>query len=470
MSSCLRKSARSLALNPLAACLATLLGLGDATATPARPSGAIVVTNCLDSGSGSLRAAVQASGPGDPIDLTQLPCSRITLTSGRIDTTHDLLLQGPGSGLLTIDGDNYDRIFNQNGVGAQLAIYGMTLQNGYGFLAGGCVYSSGPVLLNDAVVTGCRVFGLAGTSIYQGGGLYVKGLLFAASSRIVDNEVYSSLGGAIGGGFVATGDAVLINSTVSGNSAESTATSPIVIAGGADIGGQLLMQYSTVADNRLSGIVPNTGSAGGIRSIGPAVIQNSTISGNTAGGVAGLLVYGHNSTTTTLISNSTISGNAAVGSIGGVYAHGTITIENSTIAFNSESYSLGAGLRIADGVANIQSSIIALNGGDTPPVNIAEGIGGAVSGNNNLIGESGTVTLPPDTIQADPRLLPLANNGGVTQTHELRPDSPAIDAGNNSAGLVVDQRGPGFARVLGLAADIGAVELDNDIVFADGFD
>jgi hypothetical protein len=461
---------RSLRLTPLAACLASLLGIADAPATPASPSGAIVVTNCADSGAGSLRAAVASAGPGDAIDLTQLPCSQITLTSGRVTTTQDLLLQGPGPDLLTIDGNNYDRIFDQDTSGAQLAIYGMTLQRGYGFLSGGCVYSKGPVLLNHTVITGCNVFGFAGTSIYQGGGLYVKGLLFASSSKIVDNEVYSSLGGAIGGGAVVTGDAILVNSTISGNRADSSAAAPIVRSGGIDIGGQLTLQYSTVADNSLAGIAANTGTVGGIRVIGPALIQNSTISGNTAGSVGGLGVYGLNSTTTSSISSSTISGNTAAGSIGGAYVHGTIAISNSTIAFNSETYSLGAGLRLSYGIADIESSIIASNGGDVPPVNIGVGIGGGVSGSNNLIGESGSTTLPPDTIQSDPRLLPLSDNGGLTLTHELGSGSPAINAGNNNASLEYDQRGTGFLRVLGAAADIGAVEADVDIIFADGFD
>jgi hypothetical protein len=40
----------------------------------------------------------------------------------------------------------------------------------------------------------------------------------------------------------------------------------------------------------------------------------------------------------------------------------------------------------------------------------------------------------------------------------LQVGSPAVDAGANPLGLVADQRGAGFPRVLGAAADIGAFE------------
>jgi len=81
------------------------------------------------------------------------------------------------------------------------------------------------------------------------------------------------------------------------------------------------------------------------------------------------------------------------------------------------------------------------------------------------------VSLPPGTIQSDPLLLPLANNGGPTRTHALGSGSPAVDAGNNSAGLTTDQRGSGFPRIVGPAPDIGAFEgVDTDTIFANGFD
>jgi hypothetical protein len=41
----------------------------------------------------------------------------------------------------------------------------------------------------------------------------------------------------------------------------------------------------------------------------------------------------------------------------------------------------------------------------------------------------------------DPRLAPLASNGGPTKTHALLAGSPAIDRGDNSGAPAADQRG-----------------------------
>jgi hypothetical protein len=58
----------------------------------------------------------------------------------------------------------------------------------------------------------------------------------------------------------------------------------------------------------------------------------------------------------------------------------------------------------------------------------------------------------------DPKLGPLAHNGGPTQTTTLLPGSPAIDAGGTSANGCppTDQRG--VSRPQGSACDIGAYE------------
>jgi hypothetical protein len=59
-------------------------------------------------------------------------------------------------------------------------------------------------------------------------------------------------------------------------------------------------------------------------------------------------------------------------------------------------------------------------------------------------------------IGLDPRLDPLADNGGATLTHALQPGSPALDAGANASCPATDQRG--LARPQGPNCDIGAVE------------
>ena len=470
MSSRTRSSIRTLQLTPIAACLAALFGITDVPATPVHPNGAIVVTNCLDSGNGSLRQAVQTGAPGDPIDLTQLTCGQISLTTGRIDVNRDLLIQGPGPDVLAIDGTHTDRVFNQNGP-YQLALYGVKLQHGYSsFFGGGCVYSKGPLLLNNTVITSCQVLDFASSGLYQGGGVLVDSTLSMINSSIVNNQIYSSLGGAIGGGAAVSGDVVLDHSTISHNSV-SNASGGITESGGMDIGGKLFMMYSTISDNAVGGLPNSPGGTGGANIDGGAMISNSTISGNTAdGGVGGLAIHS-SAASPTVITNSTISGNTA-GAIGGIYARGPTTIQNSTIAFNTETaFANGGGLRLAYSIADIESSIIASNTSAGSAQNINLGISGGVTGADDLIGPSPSVTLPPGTIQSDPLLLPLADNGGPTKTHALGVGSPAVDTGNNNAGLSTDQRGTGFARELGGGPDIGAFEgIDTDTIFANGFD
>jgi hypothetical protein len=69
-----------------------------------------------------------------------------------------------------------------------------------------------------------------------------------------------------------------------------------------------------------------------------------------------------------------------------------------------------------------------------------------------------------DRPNSAPKLDPLADNGGPTQTHGLQDDSPAIDVGDNNGCPATDQRGvsrPVDGDSDGTATcDIGAFELD----------
>jgi len=158
-----------------------------------------------------------------------------------------------------------------------------------------------------------------------------------------------------------------------------------------------------------------------------------------------------------LIVNSTISGNRAGSwSVGGASGH--VTITNSTIAFNSAATCHAT---MAGTTFHLESTIVADNtcgvGAADQDLTVLDDNLPPVEGEDNLV-TSANVPLPADTIGADPMLLPLADNGGRTQTHALATGSPAIDSGNNEAGLAYDQRGTGFTRTSGVRTDIGAFE------------
>ena len=89
--------------------------------------------------------------------------------------------------------------------------------------------------------------------------------------------------------------------------------------------------------------------------------------------------------------------------------------------------------------------------------------GGIISsqGNNISTDDSCNFTKPTDKQNTNPRLGPLQNNGGPTDTRALLAGSPAVDAGANTACTPRDQRG--VARKDGDAngtviCDIGAFE------------
>jgi hypothetical protein len=90
-----------------------------------------------------------------------------------------------------------------------------------------------------------------------------------------------------------------------------------------------------------------------------------------------------------------------------------------------------------------------------------------IAGDNNLIGvaDVGNFTLAgannlTGTANAplNPLLGALTSNGGLTPTLALLSGSPAINSGANPLDLATDQRGIGYQREFGPAADIGAFE------------
>src|SRR5262249_40690203 len=89
----------------------------------------LTVTNNLDSGAGSLRAEIAATKSKDTIVFApSLKGQTITLTSGQLEISKSMTIQGPGAGQLTISGDLQSRVFQVNQK-VTVTLSGMTISN-----------------------------------------------------------------------------------------------------------------------------------------------------------------------------------------------------------------------------------------------------------------------------------------------------------------------------------------------------
>lgn len=485
----------------LAATVLTALALpvGAATITvDTAHDGASIPGTC------SLRDAVRAAN----LDLAVQACAAgsgadvIRFAAG-VDTI-DLLDAGGGALIIQtpviLDGEGRRvtirrpatqgpfKIIDANTLGQTLELRWITVTGGLDSVEGGGIRSRGWLTLSNSEVIGnatSRNLGGGGIYVYDGGtltdsevsgnsvdvpgssggggGVATYGNLTVTRSRIADNAV-SSLNSS-GGGLEVQGNLTLVDSRIENNSVAAGG----IGGGGVEVRGDLLARGSVISGNSANGI------GGGIYCYGAVQLTGSTVFGNTnrADG-AGIWAR------TASLSNSTVSGNLTeTARTSGLYASGSgtapeafvVTLVNSTVAGNRSNADPLLHLRgieigtQGNGQLALHSSLVYGNSGtDVFSQNPL-----ATSGSHNLVGSAENVTLPAGTLRCDPHLLPLASNGGLTPTHALAGDSCAIDAGNNTAALAFDQRGEGYPRVVGAAADIGAFELP-DRIFADGFD
>ena len=220
--------------------------------------------------------------------------------------------------------------------------------------------------------------------------------------------------------------------------------------------GTLTLDGVVISNNHVPG--PDVGGervGGGIvnQDQGTLTLSNSTISGNSSDRGGGIFNSGGPSTMT--VSNSTISGNTADGG-GGIVNYGTLDLSSATVSNNHSTGGTNniGGIASEAGQATLKNTIIANNamGGDcggTTPI--------SSSGYNLISDASCTFSGPGDLNGQDPKLGPLADNGGPTQTQALLAGSPAVDAGSpDCPPPATDQRG--VSRPQGPACDIGAFE------------
>jgi hypothetical protein len=213
---------------------------------------------------------------------------------------------------------------------------------------------------------------------------------------------------------------------------------------------------------------------------GEAVIDRSTISGNSGEFCGGVYVR------SVEILNSTISGNTHLGEICSLFGGASgveaasVLISHSTIVGNAGvfdevdlSYGLLQKTRLPKPCPDcppVPPLCVILAG---EPVIVENSIIGSCVHLTNVVAPSGggNVESPGDTcLFDDPTdqvnvsaldlgLDVLADNGGATKTHALLPGSAAIDAGTpDCPPPSTDQRG--VTRPQGAACDIGAFELE----------
>ncbi len=455
---------------------------------------------------GGIRAAI-AEGLG-PYNFD---CEGPTtiMTDREIVIENDIILDGGGN--LTVDGNQRHRVFSvPEGVMAELI--GLTVANGSQTETeehGGGIRNEGTLTLTGSTVSGssagrdsgCRTDDpallcsegggiwnagkltlmdstVSGNSAHFGGGLANRGgSLTLINSTVLTNSAQGCRGvGAVvcsgGGGIWNSGTLTMMNSTVSGSTADwgggiynrgvPTLTDSTVSGNSAGFDGGGLLNFetlrlinSTVADN----IAGQSG--GGIANeAGMLEVMNSTLSGNTAVFVGGGMFNPARAAAQLL--NTTVSANTAEREGGGIYTGGELLLRSSTMAGNE---------------APTASAIYDPGTPDAGPRSIANTLieGGCAgspldSGGHNIESPSNTCGFDPDkgdqvSVTAQLNLGPLQDNDGPTKTHALLenslaaidriPDADCVDGAGEP--LTADQRGQ--PRPAGVGCDVGAFEV-----------
>ena len=318
----------------------------------------------------------------------------VALTGPQLDILDDVTLTGPGAEKLAIDAGGSSRVVEVQ-AGVTALMSGLTVTGGYTTGTQSSDYGGGIHNAGHLTLTDAAVVGNS-TDSYRGAGIWNGGTLLVADSRIAENT-----GDTWGGGIANDGTLTVTRSLIADN--------------------------TTIYDG------------GGIFNNGPLTVTNSTITGNTARSDGGVQAVGGEA----VIVNTTIVGNRVQSGGAAGLAGGTQTlVHNSIIAGNTQ----------ANGTPAIDA------GGNFRPGGTHNLIG--ILSAQNLDGEGtqfGTLANPLDAM-----VDVLGDNGGPTWTCALLPGSPAIDSGSaeaaSDAGLITDQRGTGYPRVLGRGVDIGAYE------------
>ncbi|MDM7920713.1 MAG: choice-of-anchor Q domain-containing protein [Pyrinomonadaceae bacterium] len=409
----------------LSALFATVLLL----AAPTVFAATFTVTNTNDSGAGSFRQAVidaNASAGSDTIVFDASFNSPQTIVLATVvvfnpaNSADTLTINGPGAGILTIDGNNVTSIlhietadqvsvsgikFTRSATGAAIVNEGsltvmdsvFTLNDGV-FLGGGITHATGATLLSvtnstfisnsagyggaiginglDVTITNCTFTGNiadSSSATGQGGGAIHQnssGTVTITDSTFTNN---AEIGGSGGGGAIRNRGGTM-------NISDSIFTANTGLDGGGAIsgGGTLNVTRASFFGNSASG--PNAqqsgqGSGGAISAGGTVTVADSVFNGNSAVNSGGAIyTIGNFTMTNSTVSNNTSNtNNDNAGTGGGFYirSEGRVTVTGSTISGNRANRDAGIGTSAGygggfyvQGALNLDNSTVSSNFAD----------------------------------------------------------------------------------------------------------
>lgn len=483
----------------------------DCDETPLRPlAGAIVLGN---GSPGSVTTAMiqNALNTGGPIrfNIGNNP-TQINLTA-TLNVTRETVIDG--GGLVTLSGQNQRRIFliqNSQNISYTFTVQNLSLQNGFTATESGAAIfkpSGGPWQAVSLEVINSEFSNNHAIQVEQdggGGAIYAIGM----DQVLISHSVFENNSGSNGGAFYSLGsDYIRItDSTFDGNQATGNNGNPgnggnagAIGVDGAErtinvcrteiINNQAnafgVGFFSVMYDqNSLSAFTDVTfenninsqdfGLAGGAYiQGGPFIINRSSFIENQARGAGGLF-FGPNASGEMV--NSTVYGNIATNTLGGglsIDGSANITLRHVTIVNNHAPCDVCFAGGISIGGSNqttLYNSILANNtgGNEFNPWNILN----SVSGSDNLQypqqRPNGQFEVAATTgiTWSNPLLSTPAYHGGSTPTMATQANSPGLNIATLAQSTPQDQR----QKDRYLAPDMGAYELQADLIFEDGFE
>ncbi len=393
----------------------------------------------------TLRAAIQQANAVAGADTISVPAGTYNLTiagsneensaTGDLDINSDVTISGAGMGSTIIANNTSpkDRVLDVRS--GSLTITGVTVRAGGGVSAGGGINVGSPTSLSSVAIE-------QNAATSTGGGIHANAAVTMSSGSITGNSARE------GAGIYAQSSSVhLLSTSVISNTALSN-------GGGLDTESsvQTTITDSTFAQNSAS-------NGAGVYAKGSVTIQGSTFSANTASsGGGGLEVQGPASLTNVTVSSNNAPAGAGILASGGPGA--TLDLRHVTVAFNSGSSSGGGIAQSGSMAVRPGASVI----GNNNPQNcsISNAATWITLGSNVSNDVTCSLTASDDKPGQDPKLGPLANNGGATQTHEPASGSPAVEASSLPC-PAADQRGIARAQDADYngtpQCDAGAVEI-----------